>query len=186
MQLKKINWKIIIACAILFILVLLISIKAKAMETLLSIKKLPSQWKVSKKGIAHFKKWEGFRNKMYLDSAGLPTIGIGHLIKANESYLKTKILTDEEVLILFYQDIEQAIKVVNSKIKVPISNGLFDALVSLAFNTGTIYNFIIKLVEAGNMQALRNRWLTTAITVNNGKTIVKGLQNRRRDEITLF
>lgn len=34
MQLKKINWKIIIACAILFILVLLISIKAKAMESL--------------------------------------------------------------------------------------------------------------------------------------------------------
>jgi lysozyme len=179
-----------ITIALIIIALIILVKKAKAMSTIQSSKpgekRLPANWGPDASGIAHFKKWEGIRYKAYKDSAGLWTTGIGHLIKSNEQYLITKTLTEAEVMELFYKDIAAARSVVNKKIKVPITQGLYNALLSLAFNTGTIYNFIIQLVESGDMAALKKRWLTTAITVNNGKKVVQGLKNRRADEIKLF
>ena len=40
--------------------------------------------KMSDKGRELLKQWEGVRNKVYLDSAGLPTIGCGHLLTKDE------------------------------------------------------------------------------------------------------
>ena len=178
-----------ITITLIIIALIIIIKKSNAMSTIISKpgeKRLPPNWGPDAEGIAHFKKWEGIRYKAYKDSAGLWTTGIGHLIKSNEQHLITKTLTEAEVMELFYKDIAAARTVVNKRIKVPITQGLYNALLSLAFNTGTIYNFIVTLVEAGDMAALKKRWLTTAITVNGGKTIVKGLKNRRADEIKLF
>jgi len=40
--------------------------------------------KTSDKGRALLTEWEGKRNEVYLDSAGLPTIGAGHLLTKDE------------------------------------------------------------------------------------------------------
>lgn len=176
------DWRIITAACTVAILLLIIYIRK--MKT--NNKKLPTEWTISENGKKMFVHLEGFRNKAYQDAAGLWTTGIGHLIKAGESDLKTKTLSDTEVWTMFFKDKATAEKVVKSKIKVPITNGLYDALVSLAFNTGTIYNYIIELVNDGDYTALAKRWLTTAITIKKGTVVVQGLKNRRESEVKLF
>ena len=42
------------------------------------------QMTISKNGIQFIIDREGSRSKMYLDSAGLPTIGVGHLLTQSE------------------------------------------------------------------------------------------------------
>lgn len=91
---------------------------------------------ISKKGIEFLTLLEGKRNKMYLDSKQLPTIGVGHLIKPSEKILLTKTLTDKEVQKLFDKDLDRFEAVVKNTIKVPISQWQKDALVSIAFNIG--------------------------------------------------
>lgn len=73
---------------------------------------------------------EGFRNKVYPDSKGLPTIGIGHLIKPNEQYLKTKVLTDAEVYELFAHDIAHAENWINTNCKWQPNQSQFDVMCS--------------------------------------------------------
>lgn len=92
--------------------------------------------KFSKKGRDFLIQLEGSKNKMYLDSKGLPTIGVGHLIKPGEEYLKTATLSDKEVSDLFEKDIKVWERAVNNAIFVPIKQHEFDSLVSVSFNIG--------------------------------------------------
>ena len=50
-------------------------------------------------------KEEGARNKAYKDSKGLWTIGVGHLIKADEQHLINTTLTDAQVEDLLKSDL---------------------------------------------------------------------------------
>ncbi len=142
--------------------------------------------KISSEGVKLLAQLEGKRYKAYKDSAGLWTTGIGHLITSSEQNLITKTLTESEVLALLEKDLQKAYNVVNTKITVSITQSLFDALVSLAFNTGTLYNSITTLVNNNKLDDLAKKWKTTAITVNNGARVVQGLINRRLKEIEHF
>lgn len=79
---------------------------------------------------------EGFRNKAYKDSKGLLTIGVGHLIKADEQHLVSATLTDEQVKELLRSDLRWCSEAVESSVKVPLTQKQFDALYSLCFNIG--------------------------------------------------
>jgi lysozyme len=81
-------------------------------------------------------KEEGSRNKAYKDSKGLWTIGVGHLIKANEQHLLTATLTDQEVEELLKSDLKWCSEAVETSVKVPLTQKQFDALYSLCFNIG--------------------------------------------------
>jgi len=61
--------------------------------------------KLAKKYIG---KHEGISKKIYKDSKGLPTIGIGHLIKHGEDFSKG--ITDKQVQELFNKDIQAKLK----------------------------------------------------------------------------
>ena len=54
---------------------------------------------VDQDGINFIKLWEGFEPKVYLDVAGKPTIGIGHLIKPSEDFSMGISLTQAEELL---------------------------------------------------------------------------------------
>ena len=86
--------------------------------------------KISENGKKLLIENEGFRNKAYPDSKGLPTIGIGHLIKPNEQHLKTTVLTDAEVYELFAQDIAHAENWINTNCKWQPSQNQFDVMCS--------------------------------------------------------
>src|SRR5947199_9460312 len=104
--------------------------------------------KMSPHGLQLLEQWEGFELKLYKDSAGLPTIGVGHLLtKAELSSGKITIngvsvkygdgLTNQQVTDLLSQDVQPAAAAVNNGVKVPLNQNQFDALVSFTFNVGT-------------------------------------------------
>jgi lysozyme len=151
----------------------------------------------SEHGLQLLKQWEGFKPIMYKDAAGLPTIGVGHLLKQDElASGKINIngvpveyaagLSDEQVTALLGQDLEPAENAVNSGAKVELSQNQFDALVSFTFNTGTqafADSTLLKMLNQGNYDAVPDqlrRW------VRAGGNVIQGLVNRRENEIKLW
>ena len=103
---------------------------------------------------------EGKRTKAYLDTKGIPTIGVGHT--GPEVHLGL-VWTDEQVTEAFKRDVRWAEDAVNS-CRYPLSQNQFDALVSFVFNIGAnAWNrsTIKKLVKLGNLKAAAeqfDRW----------------------------
>lgn len=142
---------------------------------------------LSSGGILLLEQLEGKRNSMYIDSAGHPTIGIGHLILPTEGWMNTATLTDDQVYTLLRSDIRRFEIAVANAIKVPLEQEQFDALVILAFNIGTgafATSTVVQRINAKDTQARIVEawgWWNKA----NGQ-VLQGLVNRRNAEIELF
>jgi lysozyme len=91
---------------------------------------------ISKKGLDFIKFHEGVRYKMYYDTQGYPTIGVGHLITENEKHLLTEVLSENQVNDLFRKDIKKFVDAANEAFVVPVKQHEFDATVSFLFNVG--------------------------------------------------
>lgn len=89
--------------------------------------------KTSANGLDKLKKREGVRQKAYLDTKGIPTIGVGHT--GPEVYIGL-VWTMQQVDDAFADDIEWAEDAVNGYVNVALTQNQFDALVSFVFNIG--------------------------------------------------
>lgn len=89
--------------------------------------------KISPAGVDFIKRHEGYRSKVYRDIAGNRTIGWGHMLLPNETFTE---VTQPQAESLLYYDLRQAEAVVKRWVAVPLTQGLFDALVSFVFNVG--------------------------------------------------
>ena len=132
--------------------------------------------KISSKGLAIIKKYEGCRLKAYKCPAGKWTIGYGHTAGVKEGQTITQAQADTYLK----QDVAWAEKAVDS-LKRGFNQNQFDALVSFAYNCGT-----------GNLTTLcKNRDITTIgekiVLYNkaNGK-VLAGLTKRRLEEQALY
>ena len=130
---------------------------------------------IAKSTLDFITKEEGFKNKAYKDSKGLPTIGVGHLIKSDEAHLLTATLTDEQVEDLLRSDLKWCSEAVETSVKVPLQQHQFDALYSLCFNIGET-NFrnstVVKKINAGDMNgaaAAIEMWNKPAVLINRRK-----------------
>ena len=136
---------------------------------------------IAKSTLDFITKEEGARNKAYKDSKGLWTIGVGHLIKADEQHLITATLTDDQVKDLLKSDLKWCSEAVESSVKVPLQQHQFDALYSLCFNIGET-NFkkstVVKKINENDMQGAAD-----AILMWNKPEV---LINRRKRERNLF
>ena len=127
---------------------------------------------ISQKGIAFIRLLETnnvWYNTMIKDSLGLPTIGVGHLIRPNEKFegvdLLTGKLTNEQVDRLFKQDLKMFVDAANNAITVPLSQNEFDAVVSILFNIGKAWGdgigseaTFIKLIDStGSITGVSNK-----------------------------
>lgn len=90
--------------------------------------------KIGQKGIDLIKYYEGFSPITYLCPAGYPTIGYGHVVREGEVFDEP--ITEEFACELLANDLESYAKAVERLIKVPLSRGQFDALVSFCYNLG--------------------------------------------------
>lgn len=90
--------------------------------------------KTSDQGLMLLMDREGRRHDAYLDSVGVPTIGIGHTGPEVHMGLHW---TDEQIAAAFKKDIERFEKSVNDCVHVTLEQFQFDALVSFSFNCGT-------------------------------------------------
>lgn len=92
--------------------------------------------RTSPKGIKAISLREGTVLHGYLDSKGLLTVGVGHLVQPGEPYTLGGKITQAESDRLLAQDLHKAESTVNSTVKVPLTQNQFDALVSFVVNIG--------------------------------------------------
>lgn len=135
--------------------------------------------KISDKGLAIIQKYEGCRLKTYLCPAGVLTIGYGHTgsdVKSGMTITKAKALK------LLKKDISRFEKAVSKYDSVYHWNqNQFDALVSFAFNIGSID----QLTNNGKRSISEISSKITAYDKANGK-VLAGLTKRRAEEKKLF
>ncbi|MBB6329943.1 lysozyme [Chryseobacterium sediminis] len=142
--------------------------------------------KTSQKGINLIVSFEGFSAKPYLDSAGIPTIGYGNTYYpgGKKVNMTDPAITKEKGVELFSAVLPTYEKIVNSKVKISLTQNQFDALVSHTYNTGgsdTLFSLINKKSRG---EAIRN-WFTTKYITAGGK-FLNGLIRRRKTEADLF
>lgn len=139
--------------------------------------------KTSLIGINLIKKFEGFSAKVYLDSANLPTIGYGHLIKKGEKFTT---ITEEQAVEILKKDLNIAERAVNRLINVPLNQYQFNALVSFTFNLGS------GSLQRSTLRAKLNRGQYVQASdeflkwVYAGGRKLKGLIRRRKEERLMF
>ena len=141
--------------------------------------------KTSDKGIALIKAHEGLRLNAYLCPAKVWTIGYGHTSAAGEPVVREGMrITRAEANSILLRDLGKFEERVNRLVKVPLTQGQFDALVSFDFNTGKLHSSsLLKKLNAGEhsrVPAQLMRW-----TKGGGKELA-GLVRRRRDEAELW
>ncbi|MGC0823054.1 lysozyme [Pantoea agglomerans] len=138
--------------------------------------------KVSNNGINLVKRFEGLELKAYRDSVGILTIGYGHThaVKAGD------IITGEQADAFLREDLQVAELTVNTNVKVKLTQGQFDALVSFVFNLGSgnfVKSTLIKKLNAGDYAGAADefgKW------VNAGGKKLPGLVKRRAAEREVF
>ena len=160
--------------------------------------------KIDSKGLKELIKTEGYRDQVYDDRtgkkvasysqvSGYPTIGVGHLIRDSErdKYSKylvgSKKMSKKEVMSLLSIDVERFEKSMRPKIKQPITQSMWNALVSLAFNAGAGSYAVRNAINAINIKDYDG----AAKAILNGPTTSKGrklegLVKRRRAEAMMF
>ena len=150
----------------------------------------------SKEGIARIEHREGVRLQMYYDSAGLPTIGVGHLLTKDELSSGKLFLssgpakwrdgiTKEQVDDLLTADLHIAESVVDVCLaqRPDLPQCQFDCLVSFVFNIGgkafrnsTLLKKLLACDFAAIPDELR-KWKYA------GGVVSPGLVKRREDEV---
>ena len=144
--------------------------------------------KVSEKGKSLIKQFESCRLNAYKDSVGVPTIGWGNtryedgsrvemgdsISQARADYLFSYVL----------QDFKEGVK---ARVKVPVNQNQFDALVSFAYNVGlgnlsksTLLKKVNKNPNDPSIEKEFLRWNKA------GGKVLNGLTKRRQAEADLY
>ncbi|CAI1182868.1 lysozyme [Serratia proteamaculans] len=142
---------------------------------------------VSSKGISLIKRFEGCKLNAYQDSVGVWTIGYGWTQPVDGRKIGPGMAIDqataERLLKCGLVQYEQG---VNQLVKVIITQGQFDALVSFAYNLGLrslSTSTLLRKLNAGDKQGAADefgKW------VNAGGVRLNGLVKRREAERELF
>lgn len=123
--------------------------------------------------------------KAYWDKFGsVWTVGWGHTLTA----FKGMEITLEEAEKFLREDIKVAERAVNKYVSVPISQSMFDALVSFTFNVGSgalKASTLLKLLNGFDVEGAANEF-TKWTYAGTPKTKLAGLVKRREAEKALF
>ena len=143
----------------------------------------PTGMGLSDAGLDHIKSHEGLRTTAYRDPVGILTIGYGHTgadVKPGQR------ITEAQAEQLLRKDVGWAEDAVRKNVKVPLTQGQFDALVSFTFNCGAGAlgkSTLLKKLNAGDYagaQAEFGNW------VRGGGKVLPGLVRRRQEEARMF
>jgi lysozyme len=133
----------------------------------------------------------GHAAKVYFCPAGKPTIGYGHVVLPGENFKQP--MTEQEANDLLMKDLNKFSGQVERLLKVKVSQDQFDALVSMAFNTGVgkadgikgdfADSTLLAYVNAGKFQLAAAEF---AKWVYSAGRVLAGLVRRRKAEASLF
>lgn len=140
--------------------------------------------KISDRGLALIKEFEGCELTAYVCPAGVLTVGYGSTgphVKAGMT------LTEEEAEALLRKDLERFEKCVNgATFNYGLTQGQFDACVSLAFNIGCV-NFrnstVLRKLASGDDDEAADAF---RMWNKGGGKVLPGLVRRREAERELF
>jgi lysozyme len=160
--------------------------------------------KASKQLLEMLKHHEGVRYKPYLCPGKLFTIGVGHVMYPEQAKIPSTVegmarraawplrpednrtWTKEEVDELLAKDVVRFERGVLRFISVPLKQHEYDAIISFAFNLGlgtlqrsTLRQALNRGDKKGAMESLRKY-------NKAGGKVLRGLDNRRKDEEALF
>ncbi|BEO21897.1 lysozyme [Serratia marcescens] len=142
---------------------------------------------ISKSGIELIKRFEGLRLKAYQDSVGVWTIGYGWTQPVDGKKVGPGMQIDQATADrLLKCGVVQYEQGVNQLVKVKITQGQFDALVSFAYNLGLrslSTSTLLKKLNDGDKQGAADefgKW------VNAGGKRLDGLVARRAAEREMF
>lgn len=145
--------------------------------------------KVSKKCLDMLSHHEGVRVKPYKCPAGLWTIGVGHLIGDGKSLPPewNRTFTLKDVYELLATDVAKFERGVERLLpNVKLSQNEFDALVSFSFNLG-LGTFQRSTIRQALLRGDKVAAIESLLKYNKaGGKVIKGLDNRRKDEAALF
>jgi lysozyme len=128
--------------------------------------------------------------------AGIWTEGYGHAMRdlrgqffkgavnKEKAYANSIIRTEKQAEQLLEKDLEVYENIVMRKIKVPLKENQFDALVSYTYNTGGS-DTLFKLINQNAPIEQIQKWFETKYITANGK-VLAGLVNRRKAEFKLY
>lgn len=136
---------------------------------------------VSQAGLDFIKQWESCRLTAYRDSAGVETIGFGHVGDVHEGQTITQHQADE----LLRHDLKTAEECVDSTCP-GLDQHRFDACVSLTYNIGCSAfenSTLAKLIWAGAWPGAAKQFERWS---HAGGEFVQGLANRRHAESLMF
>ena len=154
---------------------------------------------VSPKACEIIRHHEGVRYRPYRCPAKLWTIGVGHVMYPEQAKIPmaermnfplrpedNRQFTKEEVDGILRADLQRFERGVHSFCPVPLTQGMYDSLVSFSFNVGlgtlqrsTLRQKLLRGDKAGAAEELLKYCMA-------GGKILKGLQNRRIDERAMF
>ncbi len=157
-----------------------------------------SQMVMSNNGLQLLTQWEGCSATMYEDTAGNPTIGVGHCLTSTEQTSHTLIingvdvpwpngLSQPQITDLLAQDLVPVQNTINKDVKVPLNQNQFDALCSFTFNVGTgafASSTLLVVLNEGEYDQVPTqlmRW-----DKDSEGNVVPGLENRRENEVALW
>jgi lysozyme len=124
--------------------------------------------------------FEGFRTTAYQDHKGNWTIGVGHLIRAQDHHMLHRELSEAEVRGLLDSDLKKCSEALKTALTVPVNRTQADALHSLCHNIGTdrmIRSDVIKHLNDGQVHKAADAFM---------QWTKPGLKKRRQAERALF
>lgn len=159
--------------------------------------------KISQQGIRTLMESESSESEVYIDQAGLPTIGVGHCMTQSEVAsgkielsdasiidLRNNRISQKNIKRLLEDDLISREESVNRLVKVPLEQSQFDALVHFVFNVGAggfKNSTLLKKLNSGDYSAVPDeirKW--NIVTVGGKKQVSNGLANRREVECSMW
>jgi|SRR5581483_128597 len=139
---------------------------------------------LSETGLAFIKSFESFRGSVYPDDKGIPTIGYGHRLLPGERFPHS--ITEPEAEAILAKDTAKAQNTVSRVVRVAMTQGMFDALVSFEFNVGEgslEESTLLRDLNNGQEQAAALQLLRWD---HEGAVESAGLLRRRKGEYKLW
>ena len=143
--------------------------------------------KLSNNGLNLIKEFEGCRLTAYKCAAGVWTIGYGHTGNVNGNPIKSGLtITQKQADALLREDTISFENAVNACVLVKITQNMYDALVSFAFNVGGAAlrgSTLLKKLNAKDFTGAADEFLKWN---KAGGKVLSGLTRRRERERKLF
>lgn len=143
---------------------------------------------ISQKGLEFIKKYEGFQAKPYLCPAGKLTIGYGHVISSRERFNSP--ITEKDADRIIGNDLKITETTIAKGVTVPLTQGQYDALVSLVYNWGGgsfLRSLGLKYLNNSDYTKAAEEFFSASCGVVNINTAFsRGLYNRRQGELVMW